>query len=708
MDLEKMNLKEIAEDAKARIEERKTSNPDTEVETQPVTEEQEGTPVVDINRMYLDAYEQDPSIAEVVSEILHQNIELGPAATKDNVDRLTNGRPALYADGRQWFKPGNEPEGWVRGTVELPDGRLLNPLQALYIIKKHVPIIKASASTKPITDEALLAYFIDFADEALALTNYDELKELIAKQVPPVQEEVVIVEDQPATAVEEKKGPQLPPSRSGRPQGMVSENDQVEEEVIPNLGGGIVIEKKKEIEPGELAPEKMEELDNYIDNMEKDFEAAAELRKKMVEVNPTVATAQEVAEVHGAEAVAAINNNIAKITGNKDAVVSTKDLEDLAEANANSREDTEKRLEKFNEVIISIDKVNADNLSFTDEERAKIEKVDKIRIEEVEMVDIQSLRRRKAKTGAVDTLLKRRGNTSRSFNMIIPASGYVATMGGCSLHELMNLINEGNDPVQSYNLKWSIIHSKLITTSIGDIPDYDYFMKHTADSDMNAFIYGIMVASLPASDSINLTCSEDACKQADGTGRDYEFKYDVRSLLRVEEFSDEMIQTLGEISAATTTLESAMEVHNNSVVMSSKAIRLPDSGDIIEIQAPSAYDFLERTLKTVTNSDQIKPEYGRSAVTASRVNAVIALDGNNDPLEITDPIEIIKFIYSLPARDIIILEHMIDKHTSNNSFNFGLVDITCPHCGSHTEVLPIDISELLFIRNAKVAETVVE
>lgn len=507
--------------------------------------------------------------------------------------------------------------------------------------------------------------------------------------------------------------PLLPNGQPWYPEGQEPKGEKNEEKKEPTKPSlpekpkptGLVIETPKEEKPlSDIPPQMLEDAERYLENMDKDYEEATEIRKKVAEFNPTVASAEEVAQIHGEAAAKEIQEHVARVTNHQDDI---KPIEELVEAEEDPREATKERLEKFSEVIISIDKVNSSNLEFTAEERAKMEVVDKIKLEEVEVVDLATVRRRKAKTGAVDTLIKRMGNTARSFNMIIPASGYVATMSGCSLHELMNLIREGSDPVQDYVMKWSIIHSKLITTSLGDMPDFDYFMKHTADADMNAFIYAIMVASLPATDSITLRCNEDKCKLPNGDGREYQFEYSVRSLLRVEEFDDELIEALNNISAASTTKESAMEVHMKSHVMTSTAIRLPDSRNIVEIQLPSAYDFLERSLKVVTKNDEVKPEYSSAAVSASQVNAILIQD-EEGVIEATEPLDIIKLIYKLPPRDVLILERMIDKVSANKSFAFGLVDINCPYCNHHTEVLPIDISELLFIRNAKVMETIVE
>lgn len=504
------------------------------------------------------------------------------------------------------------------------------------------------------------------------------------KWYPPGKEPVgeVALKDEPDTASPTK--PTLPP----RPEPL-----------------GLVIEHTEEEKPqADIPPESLESVNAYIDNMEKDYAEAEDLRKMAAQFNPSVASAEELRELHGEGAVEEMSTILAKASNNEDKKIT---LDDIAEEDENDRTATDERVEKFNEVIVSIDKVNSNNLQFTAEERAILQKVDKIKLEEVEVVDLAKIRRRKAKSGAIDTLISRKGNTANTFNMIIPASGYVATLSGCSLHELMNLIRDGSDPVQDYLLKWSIIHSKVVTTTIGDMPDFDYFMKHTADADINAFVYGIMVASLPSNDTIKLTCGEPKCKTPDGGGREYDFEYTVRSLLRIEEFSDDLIDTLAEIAKASTTLEAATEVHLNSRVMRSSAFRLPDSGQIFEVVTPSAYDFLERTLKVVTNNEEIKPEYSGASVTASRVNSVI-IETEDGMVETTTPLDIIKLIYSLPPRDILILERKISQVNDGISFSFGFIDITCPYCKNHTEVLPMDISELLFIRNAKVMETIVE
>ncbi|MNH37997.1 hypothetical protein D3C79_989680 [compost metagenome] len=92
---------------------------------------------------------------------------------------------------------------------------------------------------------------------------------------------------------------------------------------------------------------------------------------------------------------------------------------------------------------------------------------------------------------------------------------------------------------------------------------------------------------------------------------------------------------------------------------------------------------------------------------ATYVNSVnVMVDG--ELVETVDPVDITKVIYSLPHRDAAVLENRIATRNRNLSFKFGVIDVKCPYCKQHTDVVHIELRQILFHRYRKVLETIVE
>ena len=364
-------------------------------------------------------------------------------------------------------------------------------------------------------------------------------------------------------------------------------------------------------------------------------------------------------------------------------------------------EKSEDFLKRYNEAVVVIDKTGMGQvINFTDEEREKMKKVKSIKLKEVETIELKSIKTKKAKTGIADRILQKR-NTIKNTTIVLPISGLTMVMRGCSTFELMGLINGDQVNVQTLISKWTLIHSKVESTSIGKM-DFNAFLNNVASLEYDILVYGILCATFPDEDTFPLTCP--LCKSS------IEHKYEMRSLLRAEEMSDKLMNMIKHVADNSYTENSAKECFETSVLNTEKSIQLPDSEFICTIGVQNAYSFIYDSVNAIDRMDE---KYNQATIISSAVSKIFVPnpdDGGETYLEIDDTEDKIKLIYSLNAKDISILSTKIGEITEGLEFKFGLMDITCPNmkCRHHVNSVEVELDTILFHKYQQAMNTTID
>lgn len=365
---------------------------------------------------------------------------------------------------------------------------------------------------------------------------------------------------------------------------------------------------------------------------------------------------------------------------------------------AEQREEFKKRYE---EAVVVIDKTGMGQvINFTEEERAKLQKVKSIKLKEVETIELQSIKTKKAKVGVADKILQKR-NSVRNTTVVLPISGLTMVMKGCSTFELMGLITGDTVNVMTLVAKWTLIHSKIESTSIGKM-DFNTFLNNVASMEYDILVYGILCATFPDEDVFPLTCP--MCKT------EIEHKYEMRSLLRAEEMSDKLKEKVKEVADASFTEQKAKECFDNSVLNTELTIKLPDSEFICAIGVQNAYSFIYDSVNAI---DQLDPKYNQATILTSGISKIFVPNPDDDGetyLEVDDTEDKIKLIYSLNAKDISILSNKIGEMTDGLQFNFGLMDINCTNakCKHHVNSVEVELDTILFHKYQQAMSTTID
>ena len=365
---------------------------------------------------------------------------------------------------------------------------------------------------------------------------------------------------------------------------------------------------------------------------------------------------------------------------------------------AEQRDEFKKR---YDEAVVIIDKTGMGQvIDFTEEERAKLQKVKSIKLKEVETIELQSIKTKKAKTGIADKILQKR-NSVRNTTVVLPISGLTMVMKGCSTFELMGLITGDTVNVMTLVAKWTLIHSKIESTSIGKM-DFNTFLNNVASMEYDILVYGILCATFPDEDIFPLTCP--MCKT------EIEHHYEMRSLLRAEEMSDKLKEKVKEVADASFTEKMAKECFDNSILNTELTIKLPDSEFICALSVQNAYSFIYDSVNAI---DQLDQKYNQATILTSGISKIFVPNPDDDGetyLEIDDTEDKIKLVYSLNAKDISILSNKIGEITDGMQFTFGLMDINCGNakCKYHVNSIEVELDTILFHKYQQAMSTTID
>lgn len=438
------------------------------------------------------------------------------------------------------------------------------------------------------------------------------------------------------------------------------------------------------MDPKEISKRAMEET---LEKLDEDFADSYETRKKFSElgINPHLN---------------AVNPEFEKNATEEEKEKARKARE--AKERAMTQEEKEEELEEqHNEAMVVIEKMGEGYLKFTPEEKEKLEKAEVIRLNEIQKVDLSTIKTRKKKKFTPDKLISMT-KEAYTFSVPLPSSGYIASLRGLSTQELQNLwVEQDEDVIRRELNKWRILYNCIKTTSIGKLT-FDEFMKNTASTDFETLVFAALCATYPADDSIEITCVNQEC------GESYDFDYSLRSLIRAEKFDDDLKARIADIIEASSSTEDASRVHEESPVSSTESFILPESGYIVTTYMQSAQDLIDISYRQLAEVDD--PAYNQAAILTAAVRNVLVPDPEDEGayIEFEEPADIMKYIYNLRDKDLLILTKKIDEVVSNKNIEYGFMNVTCPHCGKYNKTLALNLTDILFHHSQRLGQTTVE
>lgn len=368
-------------------------------------------------------------------------------------------------------------------------------------------------------------------------------------------------------------------------------------------------------------------------------------------------------------------------------------LNDSEENDEDVEEEVSEEKRKIINVIIDKTGLGAD-FAFTEEEKAKLEQADIIRVKPVKTIDIAAIRAKRVDKSFQDIVSEYDYGGSLT-TICFPASGFKAQMKGLTYGEYADIaLSMDTVTFDQYYKRLSIIYNKMTNISTGKFENFEDFLKHFAYTDVNLALYALLTSTEKEDKQIELHCGNKSCNKS------FEWDYSVRNLLRLEKCGDKFLEKMKDIATADAIDYDTLK--EDAVVNNSQFIELPQSKMVVEVGVASAYDFLYNFVPLM-DRDTFIEAFGEVEnnvhinnmllLTTVRSVLVPTEEGYVECLGYKD---ILEAIYRISPEEIKILAAYTAKFPGAYEATFSFGDVVCPHCKAVTKNLEVDMDTLVF------------
>ena len=384
-----------------------------------------------------------------------------------------------------------------------------------------------------------------------------------------------------------------------------------------------------------------------------------------------------------------------------------KQLEDDTFEEPSDKIEEEKKL-----VQILIDKTGYGKkpIEFSENEKKEIYEADQILLTSTKKFDIASINvndpdapKKTFQQTAVEHQLSD-SHTSVAF----PLSGFHGQVSGMSYGEMRDLCLDP-DMIGFNNVRKQIstFYNKLKNISCQPFKDLDDFMKHFAFNDFNMGLYALYVSTFPEMQGITLTCGNKKCN------REFEHHFNTRSIIQFNHCPDAWLTRYKElVSASPYDYERlAKEAPVNNITY----IQLPYCRYVVGVGVVTLYDYLYKLIP-VNDPNEFRRLFGenpdRDSVnylsTCMYVREILVPDGQGGWDRYEDLKDILAILNSLHPDEVKIVTSLAEDIKYKSEPFIGVENVECPNCGAKTRLVPLDVSNLLFLARETLQNTTVD
>ena len=344
--------------------------------------------------------------------------------------------------------------------------------------------------------------------------------------------------------------------------------------------------------------------------------------------------------------------------------------------------------------VVTINKTdNINDLGLTTEEHQKLEKVKKVRLVVVEDMELANITiERPNEEHKADYVKSIEGSLSK-YHVPLPMLGDFVGFKGAQIVQMINIINYEDSRIdETINTKASLIYEKLLNGTVlhkyneegKSVMSYTEFINKFPYQDIDMALYGILCASSMEESSTSLTC--------EGCAHTWDQKYNLKSLLKLDNVSDEFKQRIDDI----------LKYKGNDIELShlymemrkARRYKSPFSGNIYDLSYPSVARAIN-LLKRINQDDPVMTYVSAIALYFSRV--LIYNEAKNSYVEVTaeETDLMLDTVQTLINEDMNMLANQI-RTDFFYAPQFAL-EVECPSCHKKS-ALPLSIENLIFLK----------
>ena len=381
-----------------------------------------------------------------------------------------------------------------------------------------------------------------------------------------------------------------------------------------------------------------------------------------------------------------------------------------AEEKAKAAAAKQQKIESGDTVEVVINKSALGTITFTEEEKSRLEKAKKIRLIEVEDKELKTLKvKKKIRKKDEFKILKKNFDKSYSPVMAI-ASGYTCKMKNISAIEAIRMYQRpGRDTANSILEKWSLIYDKIIDVSRGPFNDIEDFLRHTAFHDYENFVFAMIASSYPEDDAIEFVCD----KELGGCGKSFSINYKNTSMIRQDLIQDSTKRIIGDIINHAPFVDKAKEYADKSPVNYTKRFFVDNtSGIIVELYIPSVHDIMKNYFEEIQENEDLLSTKDRDLVLlAQGIKSIFIPDYEEDDgsfYQAEGVLAIVEALEDFTTPQLQLITNKTLELTEPYTIRYGIPKVVCPHCKHDFGQYTMSLDSILFQRVQQQVMTEIE
>ena len=360
-------------------------------------------------------------------------------------------------------------------------------------------------------------------------------------------------------------------------------------------------------------------------------------------------------------------------------------------------------------VQIIINKMDANNISFTKEEVEKVRKARTFELNIVEHADIPYSQIEDADENAVDTVLAQYVRKANDVVAALPASKYRATFTGLSYTEIIDLsYSQELNTTDAEKKKWSIAFQHVKNPSIGPFADFEDFMKKTSYIDLEFILWKVLCATSMDKELITVDC-HGKLENGSPCNRSYEWIYAPNALLDTSNINPAVLEEMKKTAEASS-MEDIQKNYKEAMLNTDNVIELPTSKFKVLFGHISAYDYVNEVFPELSKIREEENPVTSPAITYSAlavIKAFLVPKDDGKLLRIKGSENLVRVLNSLNEIDWQTIGEIMKIMTEPYRLRFVLKDIVCPQCHTKSDIEIDGMDRLLFLAARSLSLTTV-
>jgi hypothetical protein len=343
-------------------------------------------------------------------------------------------------------------------------------------------------------------------------------------------------------------------------------------------------------------------------------------------------------------------------------------------------------------LTVVVDKQNAEKFEFTSEEKAKMTKAKVIQLKVVEDTTLNTLKIKKIDKKRKLAALQSIDSNLSQYSVPLPLMNDYCRFRGAQIIQLIQAVKYNDTTLdEMINKKASMVYNQLVSGSVINKTDesgkttmnFTSFINKFLFHDLDMALYGILVASSMEEIETDLTCSD--------CGQPFTWKYNLKTLLTMDDMSDEFKERFDEILEYKTNGEHLQKMYEDN--NKTHIVESPITKNVYHLNYPTVARAMA-LYRAIDQEDETMIYLSAVALFIDKMLVYDKKSGEYIEIEEDEIRPLMEMLQNIPQEEIDIIQKYLAPMLYTPKF---VLKSKCEHCGNNMRN-ELAIDDLVFLR----------